>query len=140
MDLADRVRDGAAAASNNSLSHATSTSGVQNNRSRVKPQADCQFIQQMLSDEYDGVNILDFDGVNEVIDSHGNLGEAPNQRTRRSDVSGERSKERKRNQQQSLNNAHPVTQGSAKPAKKAAEKQKADPPQATEKKMNQLRQ
>ena len=50
----------------------------------------------MLSDEYDGINILDFDGVNEVIDAHGNLGEGANQRTRRSDVSGDRSKERKR--------------------------------------------
>ena len=96
VDLAERLRDGAAAASNNSLSHATSTSGIQNNRSRVKPQADCQFIQQMLSDEYDGVNILDFDGVNEVLDAHGNLSEAPGPRTRRSEVSGERSKERKR--------------------------------------------
>jgi hypothetical protein len=94
----------------------------------------------MLSDEYDGVNILDFDGVNEVIDAHGNLGEAPNQRTRRSEVSGERSKDRKRNQPHSSSNAPSASQGSAKPAKKGAEKQKAEPSQATERKVNQLRQ
>jgi hypothetical protein len=94
----------------------------------------------MLSDEYDGVNILDFDGVNEVIDAHGNLGEAPDARTRRSDVSRERSKDRKRGQPHSSSNALSGSQGSAKPVKKAAEKQKVEPPQATEKKMNQLRQ
>lgn len=94
----------------------------------------------MLSDEYDGINILDFDGVNEVIDAHGNLGEGANQRTRRSDVSGDRSKERKRGQAHSSSNALPAAQGSAKPAKKAQEKQKGDQQQATERKMNQLRQ
>lgn len=36
--------EGAGIMTNKSLSHSTSTSGVQKNRSRVKPQADCQFI------------------------------------------------------------------------------------------------
>lgn len=57
--------DGAPIMTNKSMSHSTSTSGVQKNRSRVKPQADGQFIQQMPSNDIDTVNILDFDGVQE---------------------------------------------------------------------------
>ena len=44
---------------NKSLSHSTSTTGVQKNRSRVKPQAEGQFIQPMANYEIDNVNILD---------------------------------------------------------------------------------
>ena len=60
----------------NSLSQATSNSGIQaNNRSRIKPQADSQFIQQMGASEQEDmiVNINDFDGINDVIDTDGNL-------------------------------------------------------------------
>lgn len=94
----------------------------------------------MLSDEYDGVNILDFDGVNEVLDAHGNLSEALNARTRRSEVSIERSKERKRGHVQSSGNPHTGPQSSNRPSKRAADKQRMDQQQAAELNANHLRQ
>ena len=88
--------DGAGGLTNKSLSHSTSTSGAQKNRSRVKPQADCQFIQQRPTNDIDTVNILDFDIVNDLKDNTGHLVEAAHGRGQPPNTSADRSKDRKR--------------------------------------------
>ena len=110
--------EGAGIMTNKSLSHSTSTSGVQKNRSRVKPQADCQFIQQMPNNDIDTVNILDFDAVHDLHDN-----------------------DRKRAPQQPGNPTAPG-HGGKSASKRPAEKPKptGEGQQSPEKKMNQLRQ
>lgn len=95
----------------------------------------------MPNNDIDTVNILDFDAVHDLNDNNGNLNEAPNARGQLSNISAERSKDRKRAPQQP-SNAAAAGQGGKPTAKRPAEKPKptADAQQSPERKMNQLRQ